>query len=112
MGKYTYVVLGIAKPGRVDDHRRWYAEHHIKDVFAQPGVTSARLLAVDSVTGVGIDLPQYSTMAAYELEVDDIQSALSDIRSKAGTDEMQMSDAAERTGSIHLILREIGSEQT
>lgn len=111
MSKYTYVVLGIASPGREDEYRAWYADRHIKDVCAQPGVKSARLLAVDTATGIGIDIPQYSTLAAYELEADDVQAVLAGIRSKAGTDEMPMTDAAERTGSIHLILREIASEQ-
>ena len=111
MGKYTYVVLGVAAPGREDEYRAWYADRHIKDVCAQPGVKSARLLAVDSVTGVGIELPKYSTLAAYELEADDVQAVLAGIRSKAGTDEMPMTEAAERTGAIHLMLREIASEQ-
>ena len=110
MGKYAYVVLGIATPGREDEYKAWYADRHIKDVCAQPGVKSARLLGVDSVIGVSIDLPRYSTLAVYELEADDVQTVLAGIRSKAGTDEMPMTDAAERTGSIHLVLREIAKE--
>lgn len=107
MARYTYVILGRAVDGREEDFRAWYRDQHLGDVRALPGVIAARLLAIDTQTVMGADLPPYSTIALYELDCEDPQATIDAMFAVAGTDKMPMTDTIEMAGMAQFIAQEL-----
>lgn len=101
--RYQYVVVTKAKPGREAEFEAWYADQHIDDVARVPGVVSARRFHIDRVvTPAG---GSWVNLALYEIESDDPESVLAAIKSRAGTDEMPMTDALDRSDMLQFLAR-------
>jgi hypothetical protein len=72
-------------PDRVDEYNRWYTEVHIPEVCSLPGFVGAtRYEPVDA------DAPY---VALYELDLDDLASAMTLLGEAVGRGEIHMSDA-------------------
>ena len=109
MARYHYVILSRSKPGREDEYRRWYAEHHLHDVARQPGVISARLFAPDVQRVYDLDAPAYVLMTIYELETDDPEALLAKIRGMSGSDAMPATDAIDKSGMVQIVGHQIAA---
>jgi hypothetical protein len=109
MARYHYVILSQAKPGYEEEYRRWYAEQHLPDVARQPGVIGARLFAPVVQKAYDVDVPSYTLMTMYELETDDPAATMEAIRSLAGSAEMPMTDALDKTGMIQIVGTQIAA---
>lgn len=72
-----------SSPERADDFQAWYAETHIPDVLKVEGFLSARLFRPAE------DGP---FVAVYEVERDDLPSAVTALGEAYGRGEMAMSD--------------------
>lgn len=107
MARYQYVILSQAKPGQEAEFLRWYKEQHLPDVARQPGVVGARLFAPEVQKVYDLDAPTYQLLTLYELECDDPAAMMEAIRAKAGSAEMPMTDALDKTGMIQVIARPI-----
>jgi hypothetical protein len=103
MGHYSYVVLTRAKPGQEAEFGRWYDERHLDDVARIPGVVAARRFNVIHQQVANLDVPQWHSLAIYEIEADDPQSVLSAISAASGTEVMPITDALDRDGLIQVI---------
>jgi hypothetical protein len=90
---------------REDEFNRWYDEQHVPDLLAVPGVVSAQRFALTDATGEG--KPGWSYLALYELETDDPDALMAEIRSRIGTDAMPISDALDPTTTGGLVARAI-----
>jgi hypothetical protein len=88
MPKYKMLVFSNPTSSDVDaSYNKWYNEQHIPDVCRIDGFTGAqRFRFVD--TGQGAAPTQY--LAIYEVEADDVNAAIANLTSKAGTDAMVM----------------------
>ena len=74
-----------ASPERVDEYNRWYTEVHLPEVCAVPGfVSAARYEPADG------DGPY---VAIYQLELDDLSSAVSALGDAVASGAINMSDA-------------------
>ena len=109
MARYTYVILSQAKPGRAEEYRRWYREQHLVDVARQPGVINARLFEPDVQKVYDLDAPTWSLMTMYELETDDPAGTMEAIRSLAGSDDMPMTDALDKSGMVQVVATQVAA---
>ena len=105
MPKFKMLVFtDPAKGGSEANYNKWYDEQHIPDVCRLDGFTGAqRFQFVD--TGMGPALTDY--LAIYELEADDAKQAVELLQSKAGTDEMVMSDDLDVAGVKFMVYQEL-----
>lgn len=109
MARYHYMILSRARPGQVDEYRRWYAEQHLSDVARQPGVVSARLFVPDVQKTYDLDAPDWELMTLYELETDDPSGAMEAIRALAGSAGMPMTDTLDKSGMVQVIAHQIAA---
>jgi hypothetical protein len=107
MARYHYVILSQAKPGQEEAFVRWYQDQHLPDVARQPGVVSARLFRPALQKVYDADVPTYALLTMYELETDDPEATMEAIKAKAGSAEMPMTDALDKTGMIQVIATQI-----
>lgn len=92
MGKYLMVVQSQAKPGRDDEYTQWYDNVHIGHVCAIPGVKSGRRCeAVPSTNNIG--KPGLRYLAIYEIEAEDPDSVVSELRKRAAEGTIDVSGA-------------------
>ena len=91
MAKYTFVVLTNPTPGKEAEYNKWYNEQHIPDVLNVPGFVAAqRFRLADAQMG---DKNPNRYLALYEIETDDLPTALKELKARSGSAEMVMSDA-------------------
>ena len=112
MGRYSYVVLTRAKPGREAEFRRWYDERHLSDVARIPGVVAARRFDVVHQKVVKLDAPQWHSMAIYEIEAEDPRSVLSAIYAASGSEMMPLTEAYNRDGLVEVIGMPVDDRRT
>ena len=86
MASYKLIVLTNPVEGKEAEYNRWYDEQHVPDVCNVPGFVSAERFELH---GDG----DHKYLAIYNVETDDIDGAMADLGSRAGTDKMVMSDA-------------------
>lgn len=97
MAKYTFVVLTNPTPGKEAEYNEWYNKIHIADVLNVPGFVAAqRFKLADTQFGDGYQTHRY--LALYELETDDLQGSLKELKKRIGTPEMVISDAIDMAG--------------
>lgn len=89
--KFRLIVLTRPVAGREKEYLDWYQNTHLRQVVEVPGFVSAQFfkLAVNMVESN----PTYPYCAMYEVETDDFPTAMAELRSRAGTDSMIMSEA-------------------
>lgn len=90
MAKYMLVVPSAALPGRDDEYNTWYDNEHLGDVCAIPGIVEGKrydALASSPMT------PPAPYLAIYEIEAEDPNAAIEEIKRRAGAGEMNISPA-------------------
>jgi hypothetical protein len=107
MAHYKLIVFSDAAPGRDDDYNDWYNNQHLQDVVAVPGFVSAQRFKLNTPM-IGEFATRY--MAIYEIDADDVQTAMAAIGARAGTDQMVVSDAIDM-GSTTAGFFEVCSER-
>jgi len=90
MARHHLLAFTNPVPGREEEFNRWYDERHVPDLLAVPGFVSAQRFALTDATGQG--KPGWTYLALYELETDDPDALMRDVRSRLGTDAMPVSD--------------------
>ena len=75
----------------------------------QPGVVSARLFTPAVQKTYDVEVPAYTLMTMYELETDDPAATMEAIRGLAGSAEMPMTDALDKTGMIQIVGTQIAA---
>lgn len=92
MGKYLMVVQSQAKPRRDAEYTQWYDNVHIGHVCAIPGVKSGRRCeAVQSTSNIGE--PGLRYLAIYEIEAEDPDSVVSELRKRVAEGTIDVSEA-------------------
>lgn len=94
MPKYNLIALTNAVPGREDEFNDWYTNIHLADVLKLPGVVAAQRFRM-SDTQHRPGPFEYSYMAVYEIEIDDIRTTLAELKAVSGTERMPLSPALE-----------------
>lgn len=92
MGKYNLIALTNPLPGQDEAFNDWYTNVHLDDVLKLPGVVAAQRFRM-SDTQHRPGPFEFSYMAVYEIEIDDIKETLSALKAVSGTDAMPLSPA-------------------
>jgi hypothetical protein len=92
MPKYNLIALTNALEGREDEFNDWYTNVHLADVLKLPGVMAAQRFRM-SDTQHRPGPFEYGYMAVYEIEIDDVQTTLNELKAVSGTDKMPLSPA-------------------
>ena len=98
MAKYTFVVLSNpTTPGQEAEYNEWYNKIHIPDVLNVPGFVAAqRFKLAEAQFGDGPHAHRY--LALYEIETDNAQASLDELKKRVGTADMVMSDGIDMKG--------------
>jgi hypothetical protein len=107
MAKYQLLAFTNPVAGREEEFNRWYQEQHIPDLLAVPGFVSAQRYELTDATGS--DNPGWTSLAVYELECDDPDALMAQVRSRLGTAAMPVSDSLEPGTFKGLIARAIAT---
>jgi len=103
MPRYELIVLTQAKPGREEDLRRWYDEHHLADLLKVPGVVSARCCDVELTKSNSGNTPQWSLLALYQIEADDARTVLEEITRRRQAGDFVWSDALDGQATLQVV---------
>jgi hypothetical protein len=104
MTRYQYVVLTEAVAGREREFEAWYDDQHLADVARVPGVVSATRHRIEKVTSP-VETPPWISLAIYEIESDDPDAVMTEIRRRANTDEMPLTDALVGASTLQVLAR-------
>ncbi|MCB2049646.1 MAG: hypothetical protein KDE32_15700 [Novosphingobium sp.] len=106
MPRYKMLVFtNPAKGGSEENYNKWYNEQHIPDVCRIEGFTGAQRFknTIDGMTNY---------LAIYEVDAPDAAAAIANLTSKAGTDEMIMSDDLDIEGTSVMVYEELTEPYT
>lgn len=94
MKKHYLLFFSNPVDGREDEYNKWYTDAHLHDVVKVPGFVSAQRFELSEAQMQ--DEIAYRYLAIYEIETDDIKSAI-DALGQARNDSMVMSSALDFT---------------
>jgi len=100
MAHFHYTILSRAAPGREEEFIAWYRDQHITDVCRMPGVVGGQLFRMDFQRVYDLDAPQWTLMTIYELEGDDPERIIDNIRAASGSAIMPATDTLDKSGMI------------
>lgn len=103
MARFTYMILNRAKPGQRDAFKAWYTEKHLGEVRQIEGVLDARLFEVKFQKDYDLDLPAYDVMTIYELECEDPETKIEEIKALSATPAMTSTDTIEKSGMAQAV---------
>jgi hypothetical protein len=78
MSKHVLLVFTDPKPGREEEFNAWYDDVHLGDVLGVAGYHAAQRFIAN--IGLHGEEPEHRYLAIYEIEADDLSTALSDLR--------------------------------
>jgi hypothetical protein len=105
MASFQYVILISSQPDRLAEFEHWYDTVHLPDVVAVPGVVSAKRyrLLHNFTDEYETEPAPWHSLALYELETDDPKEVALEIKRRARTGEMRMSDSVVQAGSLKMV---------
>lgn len=106
MPNYKMLVLSQPKPGRDAEYNDWYQHQHLAQVVAIPGIVSARRFRFARSLN---DTPASPYAAIYEIETDDIDAVLHELRTRAGGESLVVSDALATEFTSATVYEEFGA---
>ena len=108
MAKYSFVVLTNPTQGKEAEYNDWYNNVHIPDVLNVKGMVAAqRFRLADQQMG---GQPQHRYLALYEIETDNLQETLDDLKSRSGTADMVMTDAIDLKAALASIFTPVAEK--
>lgn len=108
MSKVRFLVLTRAVEGKLKEFEKWYDEEHLRDVCAVPGIRSAKRYRVLKPFANGMDIPHWDSVAVYEIDAKNPESALETLNKVAYTEAMPISDALAAQG-VQFLMEEVSS---
>lgn len=103
MPRYCFVVFSNPKWGQEAEYNAWYDGEHLDDVLDVPGFLSARRFRIANPRSTA----PHRYLALYEIETDDLQSTLAQLRSRAGTSVMPLSESLDLQGVEARVYEEV-----
>lgn len=97
MPRYLMLVRTAPKEGRDEEYNRWYDEVHLDEICSIPGFVGARRFnGMEGKSG----WPDVPYLALYEIEADDPQVPIAEMRRRSAAGEIKASDALDRTRTV------------
>lgn len=92
MEKRMMLVFTNAVAGQDDEFNDWYDNTHLDEVLTIPGIVSATRFKLGDVQR--LDPPyRYQYCAIYEIDTDDVESIIAELKRRPGTELMHMTTA-------------------
>lgn len=95
MEKYVVMIKSNAAPGRDADYEDWYNNIHLDEILRLPGFVSGRQFRVRNENGV--EHSAFSHVALFEIESEDVDATLGNLRSTFTSGAMTLTDALDVT---------------
>jgi hypothetical protein len=106
MPNYKMIVMSRPTEGREDDYNAWYQNVHLRELVALPGFKSAQRFRYARSLAEG---DVYPYMSIYEIETDDIDAVLNNLRGTAERGALTMSDSIDLTDTSAVVYEEFGA---
>jgi len=84
------LALTNAVQGRDEEYNTWYNQRHLVDILKVPGITAAKRYRL---SGAQPSDGAWKYLAIYEIDTDDLNSVVQEIKRRWGTDVMPLTDA-------------------
>ena len=97
MRSYQYVVLTHPVEGREDEYNDWYTNTHIHEIMLIPGFRSAKRYRLAPRPEVNPSSLKHPYLALYEIESDDVEATLGELRRRSAAGELKTSTALDRS---------------
>jgi len=88
--KFTFVVFSEPASGRESEFNRWYNDQHLPDVLNVPGFAAAQRFKLFGATGNPSSAA--TCLALYQLDTEDPEIALAELKKRTGTYRMVLSE--------------------
>lgn len=90
-----FLIFTNCVEGKEDEFNDWYDNIHLADVLKIPGIVSGTRFRLGDVQRT--DAPaKYRYVAIYQLDTHDVTSVIAELKRRAGTDLMPLSDAMQQ----------------
>ena len=96
---YRMVTIFNAKEGMEDEFNDWYSNHHMPQALKVPGMKTGQRFRLAEHQRPG-STPQWKYLAYYEVETDDLEGLLAEIKSREGTPALVSTTTIEPGGSV------------
>ena len=106
MPKYKLIVMTQPVEGREQEYNDWYQDAHLSDLVAVHGVKSAQRFRLSRT--VVADPAPLPYLAIYEIETDDIDKTLDDLKTRVGTGHIFVSSALSKESYFGAVYEEFG----
>jgi hypothetical protein len=106
MPSYKMVVMSRPTEGREDEYNDWYQNVHLRELVALQGFKSAQRFRLARSLVEGQADPYLSV---YEIETDDIDAVLQNLRSTAEQGRITMSDSLDLAHTSAVVYEEFGA---
>jgi hypothetical protein len=106
MPRYKLVVMTRPVGGREQEYNDWYREVHLRDLVAIPGIKSAQRFRLSRV--VTPDTEPLPYLAIYDVETDDIDKTIEELKSRAENGAMFISPALSTEEAFGAVYEELG----
>lgn len=101
MGYYRLMARTNPVAGKEEEFRTWYSETHLRDVLAVPGMKSAQFFEIHDSPASSPSSHRY--LAIYEMETDDVDGMIDELRRRRSGGVMTMSDSLDlETASLNV----------
>ena len=90
MPRYKLVVMTSPQEGREAEYHDWYQNSHLQQVMQLPGFLSGQRYRLNTAL---IEDETFPFLAIYDVETDDIEAVLAEMRRRAGSESLTVSDA-------------------
>lgn len=99
--KRSYRIVTVLNPkeGMDDKFNDWYSNAHMPQALNVPGMVSGQRFRLSKQQREG-SKPQWQYLAYYEVETDDLQGVIDELKRREGTPELVGTDTISPGGSV------------
>lgn len=106
MPSYKLIVMTQPVEGREQEYNDWYQGMHLPDLVAVYGVKSAQRFQLSRT--VVADRGPLPYLAIYDIETDDIDKTLDDLKARVGSGQILVSPALSKENYFGAVYEEFG----
>lgn len=96
MARYKFLAFSTPVDGADAEFNRWYDEEHLPDVLETPGFVSADRFRIVDAKSSACSVPGFRYVAIYEIDSDDPQGALEELRRRVQSGRVLISESFDR----------------
>ena len=111
MRKFKLVVLSNPTDGQDKEYNDWYTNTHLGEILQIPGFKGAKRYKVAARSTPLNPPPKQSYLALYEMETDDPEATLAELRRRSSAGMLKSTNSMDRTVTSS-ILYELIAEKT